>query len=71
MQHVNEQGNPERTSQIGTPDHRQFMIQVAAYQRAASRHFQGGNPAQDRIDAVREVDAKLKGTRYDPRVSTN
>ena len=60
MQYVTKHDNLERTSEIGTRDHRQFMIQVSAYLRAVRRGFQGGDPMQEQLDAAREVDAKLK-----------
>jgi hypothetical protein len=42
---------------------RERMIAEAAYFKAERRGFQGGDPAQDWIEAEAEVDARLIGVR--------
>lgn len=40
---------------------RQRMIAEAAYMRAESRNFQGGDPVQDWLEAEKQVDSVLQG----------
>jgi len=42
-----------------TPAERHRMIAEAAYFRAERRHFQGGCPVQDWLEAEREVEQRL------------
>lgn len=42
-----------------TPEERYNMIAEAAYYRAESRGFVGGDPAQDWVEAEAEIDAAL------------
>ncbi len=59
--HENPSGtNFEPTTQTASPEQRTAMIQMAAYLRAERRGFQGGDPAQDWLEAEREVDAILR-----------
>jgi hypothetical protein len=38
------------------------MIAEAAYYLAEHRHFQGGDPGSDWLQAQREIDSKIKGS---------
>ena len=43
-----------------TPDERYRRIEQAAYLRAAARHFIGGDPLQDWLEAELEVDRAVE-----------
>lgn len=43
----------------GTPEERWNMIADAAYYRAEKRHFVGGDPHEDWLQAEAEIDAQL------------
>jgi hypothetical protein len=45
-----------------TPVQREHMIAEAAYYLAEHRHFKGGDPVRDWLQAQREIDSKIKGT---------
>lgn len=44
-----------------TPERRHWMIAEAAYYRAEQRHFEGGHPIQDWLDAETEINRLLNG----------
>lgn len=43
-----------------TKEQREHMIAEAAYYMAEHRHFQGGDPMRDWLQAQKEIDSKLK-----------
>lgn len=45
-----------------TPEQRYCMIAEAAYFRAESRGFEGGDPSQDWVEAEAQIDALLGKT---------
>lgn len=53
----------ESTSSPISSEERSRLIAEAAYYIAEKRHFQGGDPAQDWIQAEKEVDSRLSGRR--------
>ena len=56
-----EYGIPQHTSAGITQEQREHMIAEAAYYMAEHRHFQGGDPLRDWLQAQAEIDRKLKG----------
>jgi hypothetical protein len=66
--HAQPQRSP-KSSELGTqmygsaditPGQREHMIAEAAYYLAEHRHFQGGDPVRDWLQAQREIDSKIK-----------
>jgi len=55
-----ELGIPQHTSAGITLEQREHMIAEAAYYMAEHRHFQGGDPLHDWLQAQAEIDRKLK-----------
>lgn len=51
---------PSGDAAITTAEQRQRLIAEAAYYLAESRGFQGGDPAQDWLQAEAAIDLKLK-----------
>jgi hypothetical protein len=43
-------------------EQREKMIAEAAYYLAEHRHFQGGDPLQDWLEAQAEIDTRINGT---------
>jgi hypothetical protein len=43
-------------------EQREQMIAEAAYYLAKHRHFQGGDPLQDWLEAQAEIDTRINGT---------
>jgi hypothetical protein len=43
-------------------EQRERMIAEAAYYLAEHRHFQGGDPLQDWLEAQAEIDTRINGT---------
>jgi len=52
--------NPPATLLAITPEERYRRIEKAAYLRAAARHFIGGDPLQDWLEAELEVDKEIE-----------
>ena len=52
------------TSAAITQEQREHMIAEAAYYMAEHRHFQGGNPLRDWLQAQAEIESKLKGASH-------
>ncbi len=52
------------TSAAITQEQREHMIAEAAYYMAEHRHFQGGDPLRDWLQAQAEIDSKLKGASH-------
>ena len=48
---------------LASGDERRSMIEVAAYQRAARRHFEPGHEVEDWLAAEVEVDNRLASVR--------
>ena len=55
------QGSRKKLVEV-PPERRHEMIAKAAYYRAESRHFQGGDPVADWLYCEKEVDALLSKT---------
>lgn len=52
------------TSAAITKEQREHMIAEAAYYMAEHRHFQGGDPIHDWLQAQMEIDSKIKGASH-------
>ena len=52
--------SPMPTEACGSAEDRLFQIATAAFLRAASRNFVGGDPVQDWLQAEIEIDAGFK-----------
>lgn len=46
------------------PEQRKQMIEEAAYYRAESRGFHGGDPLQDWLEAEAEIERMMSGKRH-------
>lgn len=58
-----ERSKPTEPKGPASGEERSRLIAEAAYYIAEKRHFQGGDPAQDWIQAEQEVDSRLSGRR--------
>ena len=52
------------TSAAITKEQREHMIAEAAYYIAEHRHFEGGDPIHDWMQAQMEIDSKIKSTSH-------
>lgn len=57
-------GNQPHTSAVITKEKREHMIAEAAYYLAEHRHFQGGDPIHDWLQAQMEIDTKIKAASH-------
>lgn len=60
---VVDRSKPAESKNSASGEERNRLIAEAAYYIAEKRHFQGGDPAQDWIQAEQEVDSRLSSRR--------
>ncbi len=67
-QHGSDKGfeleTPLHTLASITREQRECMISEAAYYMAEHRHFQGGDPIHDWLQAQMEIDSKIKNASH-------
>jgi len=57
-------GTPQHIARVITHEQREHMIAEAAYYIAEHRHFEGGDPIHDWLQAQKEIDSKIKRTHH-------